>query len=84
MPLFNIPVVCFCLTIPYFRKFKFERVCSRVGRYFYNMYLVKSLNVQSCPYNEKRELNIENKKDFQLYLTLTDYKWFCRPVQLSD
>ena len=30
-------------TIPYFRNFKFVRVCSLVGRYFYNMFIVKKV-----------------------------------------
>ena len=29
--------------IPYFQRFKFVRVCSLVGRYFYNMYIVKQV-----------------------------------------
>ena len=46
-------------TIPYFRNFKFVRVCSLVGRYFYNEYTVKkfeivfSLNIKDnniCPF----------------------------------
>ena len=31
------------LKIPYFRNFKFVRVCVLFGRYFYNMYIVKKL-----------------------------------------
>ena len=31
--------------IPYFRKFKFVRVCSLVGRYLYNVYIVKCLKL---------------------------------------
>ena len=31
--------------IPYFRKFKFVRVCFHVGRYFYNVYIVKRLQL---------------------------------------
>ena len=32
------------MPIPYFRKFKFVRVCSLVGRYFDNMYIVKQFD----------------------------------------
>ena len=30
---------------PYFRKFKFVRVCSLVGRYFYNICTVKKFEI---------------------------------------
>ena len=33
------------MPIPYFRKFKFVRVCSLVGRYFYNIYLVNKFQI---------------------------------------
>ena len=33
------------ISIPYFRIIKFVRVCSLVGRYFYNVYIVKSLKL---------------------------------------
>jgi len=38
----EINQVCF---IPYFRNFKFVRVCSLVGGYFYNVDLVKRLKL---------------------------------------
>ena len=33
------------VSIPYVRMFKFVRVCSLVGRYFINVYIVKSLKL---------------------------------------
>jgi len=33
----------FSIEIQHFRKFKFVRVCSVLGRYLYNVHIVKSL-----------------------------------------
>jgi len=31
--------------IPFFQSFKFVRVCSLVGRYIHNVYIVKTLKI---------------------------------------
>jgi len=36
---------CIQFEIHYMRNFKFVRVCSHVGRYFYNVCIVKSLKL---------------------------------------
>jgi len=33
------------ITIPYFRNLKFVKVCSLVGRYFYNLYKIKKFEI---------------------------------------
>jgi len=38
-------ILLVCGPIPYFRNVKFVRVCSLVGRYFYNMYIVKKFKI---------------------------------------
>ena len=53
-------------SIPYFQNFEFVRVCSLVGRYFSNMYIVKKFEIV-CSFNVK---------DNNIFPCFLCYKWW--------